>query len=522
MRELKRINEYIKNNGALIIVLKYGIFGVLWISLSDMFLGFFADNFEIYKLIQIYKGGAFVIITMITVYILVNNREIRIRSATENSLKTLKELKHIAYYDTLTGLPNRYMFASKIKNLSNNSNNKFAIAYVDIDNFKYINDTLGHHIGDEFLKFIGCKIAQDVKSPDMVARLGGDEFAILFANYESKEILLKKLKIVKKNLGNTWNSDGREFFISTSIGVAICPSDGHDFDTLLKHSDIAMYAGKKEGKNKIYFYNDDLNEETIWYIRMANNIQRGMENKEFELYYQPQIHLKTGKIMGVEALLRWNYSGEGFISPDEFIPVAEKTGQIYELERRIIENALIQKKNWEEKGLIDLELSLNLSSKSLISNSSFKKIEVILSKYNIDYSKLVIEITETAAITNVDIAIERIKLLKSMGLKIALDDFGTGYSSITYLKKLPIDIVKLDRSYTKDNGKDSSIAKFIVSLAHELNLSVIAEGIETKGQLEYLKNINCEFGQGFLIGKPMCIKDINKILENNVLVKCKM
>lgn len=518
----KKIINLYSGNEALNIVARYGVFGVLWILLSDTFLEMFAGDFEVYRHLQTYKGGLFVLITMVLVYILVNNRVKKIQDVTGESFKALKELKHIAYYDTLTGLPNRAMFVSKIKNLINKSKEEFAIAFLDIDNFKYINDTLGHYIGDDFLKFIGNKISAEVKVPDMVARLGGDEFAILIKGFESKEKVSNKLEMILNNIGNTWNSGSREFFISMSIGVAIYPYDGCDFDELLKHSDIAMYAAKKEGKNKILFYEEEIHEETLRQIRMSNKLQKGLEKKEFELYYQPQAELSTGKIIGLEALVRWNNAEEGFISPDEFIPIAEITGQIYDLDRRIIENVLVQKKKWEDQGLNNIEISINLSSKSLISSSSFSRIETILSDYNLDYTNIVIEITETAAISNIEIVIERLNTLRNKGVKIALDDFGTGYSSITYLKMLPIDIVKLDKSYinSKNNDiKDLSIVKFIVLLAHDLGFRVIAEGIETLEQLDYLKSIKCEYGQGYFIGKPMRIGDINIMLyENNCIV----
>lgn len=519
---LSKFKKYFKNNEALIVVIKYGIFGVLWILLSDSILELFTSDFEEYKLLQTYKGWFYILITITLVYTLMRKMEIRIKNAMEKSYKAIKELNYMAYYDTLTGLPNRAMFGNKIKNLVTDTKCKFSIAYFDIDNFQYINDTLGHSVGDDFLKFIAEKLSHEIKTPNMVARLGGDEFAILLIDFESKEKLLAKLENIKNIIGNTWNSGSREFYISLSIGVAIYPYDGIDFDTLLKNSDIAMYTAKKEGKNKIIFYEEDINDETLNHIQMAHKLQRGMDNNEFELYYQPQIELCTGKIIGFEALVRWNHAGEGFISPSEFIPAAEITGQIYEIEHRIIRNALIQKKEWEKQGLTDIELSINLSSKSLISNTNFKLIKDILSEFDLDYSKVVIEITETAVISNIETAIEKLNVLRNKGLKIALDDFGTGYSSITYLKKLPIDIIKLDGSYINskfNKEKDRSIVKFIVLLAKDLNFKVVAEGIETIEQLEYLKGINCESGQGYYIGKPMCITDINSILnENNYIM----
>lgn len=515
---LKKIINLYNDNEALNVVAKYGVFGVLWVMLSDTLLDMAAGDFKVYKHLQTYKGGVFVLITMVLVYILINNSVKKIQDASGESFKALKELRHLAYYDTLTGLPNRAMFVSKIKNLIDKSKEEFAIAFLDIDNFKYINDTLGHYIGDDLLKFVGDKIASEIDAPDMAARLGGDEFAILIKGFESKENVLSELRVILDSIGSTWNSGSREFFISMSIGVAVYPYDGCDFDELLKHSDIAMYAAKKEGKNKILFYEEEIQEETLRHIRMANRLQKGLEKKEFELYYQPQTDLSTGKIIGLEALVRWNIPEEGFISPSEFIPVAESTGQIYDLDRRIIENVLLQKKEWEEKGLNNIEISVNLSSKTLISSSSFSRIESILCDYDLDYTSVVIEITETAVISDIEEVIERLNALKSKGVKIALDDFGTGYSSIAYMKKLPIDIIKLDKSYINlknSDTRDFSIVKFIVLLAHDLGFRVVAEGIETYEQLDYLKSINCEYGQGFLIGRPMCISEINAVLYEN-------
>jgi len=513
---IHEIVNCIKTNEAVNIVVKYGIFGVLWIILSDRMLEMLSADFEIYRHLQTYKGWIYVLITMMLLYILISRMNTRIHNATWESLKAMKELKRLAYYDTLTGLPNRTMFVNKIKNLARSTRGKFAIAFFDIDNFKYINDTMGHYVGDDFLKFLGKKMSIELQSPNMVARLGGDEFAVLFKDYETKENLLNMLERMKNNIGNTWNSGGREFFISMSVGVAVFPDDGYDFDTLFKHSDIAMYAAKKEGKNKIFFYEEGIQNEAIRHMHMANKLQKGLDNKEFELYYQPQIELETGRIIGMEALVRWNHPEEGFISPAEFIPVAEITGQIYDLERRIVEKALTQKEIWEKEGLDDIELSINLSSKSIISNLNFRSIELLFSDFDIDYQKIVIEITETAAISDLDAVIERLSTLKSKGIKIALDDFGTGYSSITYLKKLPIDIVKLDESYIGE--KDSSIVKFVVSLAHDLGFRVVAEGIETSEQLNYLTGVGCEYGQGYFIGRPMCIEKISELLaEKNIV-----
>lgn len=659
----KNIIESVKSinpqKEALIVVIKYGIFGLLWIVLSDKILGIFTDNIEFYKIMQIYKGWLFVLITMVMFFILISEKTRSIKSATDRAFRAYEDLKtsnheqdvlekelnyqkdliqniieeapviivlwdedgkilktnsfcyktfgyeeeeligkiwvdffevshnkqrvnnifqeiiqngglreyeisfaakegkkldilwsnkviktdrgkkvivsigmditerkkyeekirYLAYHDSLTGLPNRDKFSNEIECLIESKKlDKFAIVFIDIDNFKYVNDTMGHIIGDELLKYIAVKLTSYVTAPDLAARLGGDEFGLLIKNFGSEEILMKKLERLQKDLGNTWHSGIREFFISISVGAAIYPDDGCDGGALLKKSDIAMNIAKKEGKNKVLLYKENIHEDIMWHINMSNKLQKALDNKEFELYYQPQIELSSGRIVSLEALVRWNHPTEGFIPPSDFIPVAEETGQIYGLEQRIFRNALIQKQKWEQEGYRDITLSLNLSSKTLISNMNFRFIESILSEFDVDYTKFVVEITETAAISNVELAIERLNRLKSRGLKIALDDFGTGYSSITYLKQLPIDIIKLDKSYVKsvtDGKRDGSIIKFILSLARDLNLTVVAEGIETSKQLDYLKNINCSLGQGYFISIPQPAKAITEMLSNN-------
>lgn len=644
---------------ALKIVINYGVFGLLWIFLSDKLLEIFADNIEIYKTMQIYKGWFFVLITMIMFFVLIAEKTKSIKSATDSAFRAYEDLKtssheqyvlekeliyqkdliqniieeapviiviwdeegkilktnsfcsktfgyeeeelsgkiwldlftsaqnkeksnlifqeiiqnselrrfefnfstktgkkldilwsnkaiktdsgkkvivsigmditerkkyeekisYLAYHDSLTGLPNRDKFSNEIDSLiDNKSLDKFAIIFIDIDNFKYVNDTMGHIIGDELLKYIAGKISSSLSSSDLASRLGGDEFGLLIKNFGSEEILLDKLERLQKDVGNTWHSGIREFFISMSMGAAIYPDDGCDGGALLKKSDIAMNVAKKEGKNKVLLYKENIHEDIMWHINMSNKLQKALDNKEFELYYQPQIELSSGRIVSLEALVRWNHPTEGFIPPSDFIPVAEETGQIYVLEQRIFRNALIQKQRWEQEGYRDITLSLNLSSKTLISSMNFRFIESILSEFDVDYTKFVVEITETAAISNIELAIERLNRLKSRGLKIALDDFGTGYSSITYLKQLPIDIIKLDKSYVKSvaaGRQDGSIIRFILSLAGDLNLTVVAEGIETSNQMEYLKNINCQLGQGYFISVPQPAETITEMLSNN-------
>ncbi len=426
------------------------------------------------------------------------------------------QIEHLAYYDRLTGLPNRAKFESEINEQINRNiqGNYFMIAYIDIDNFKNINDSMGHQVGDLFLNYLGERLRDEISEPNSVARLGGDEFAILFVRMLKDEVLLK-LEALIQRISRTWTIENRQFYISMSVGVVSYPFDGTDSTTLLKNADIAMYTAKREGKNRVLFYQKEIYDNNARQIKMINNLQYGIENEHFVLYYQPQFCLKTGRVLGVEALVRWIHPEEGFIPPSEFIPLAEESGQIYKLERWIVRQALRQKKQWELEGYGELEISINLSGKTLTSTINFREIEQILQEAPVNYEGVVIEITETANISDVDIVIEHLQRLRNMGIRIALDDFGTGYSSLNYLKMFPINIIKLDQSFIRainENSVDMLLIKNILRLAHDLEFYVVAEGIETQEQLEFLRNGSCNSGQGYLLSKPVPVEMLNPLL----------
>ena len=428
-----------------------------------------------------------------------------------------EKVKYLAFYDALTGLPNRAMFENEVsKQLSLNiQGNYFMIAYIDIDNFKTINDSMGHQVGDLFLTYLAERLKAEVQEPNFVARLGGDEFAILYIR-TLKEDVQKQLESLMQRVNKTWTIENHQFYITMSIGVVAYPFDGVDSTTLLKNADIAMYSAKREGKNRVLFYREDISDNNTKHLRMINNLQYGIDGEQFVLYYQPQYRLDTNAIIGVEALVRWIHPEEGFIPPTDFIPIAEESGQIFKLERWIVKKSLEQKAAWEEQGYYDLIMSINLSGKTLTSSINFSEIEQIIAKAPVDFNKVVIEITETASISNVDIVIKHLNRLRNLGIRIALDDFGTGYSSLNYLKMFPINVIKLDRSFINainEKGVDMLLIKNILALAHDLEFEVIAEGIETVDQLEFLKNSSCEAGQGYLFSKPLPIEKLNALLN---------
>lgn len=427
--------------------------------------------------------------------------------------------EHIIYYDDLTGLPSVPLFINELSKLMERSLGKtqFAVAYLDIDNFRYINQALGEKVGNELLQYVSHNLESDKGDSYMVARLGGDKFAMLFTDIQPTTLLLEQITSVKEKICPIWSTYRHNFYVSSTMGIAIYPDHGKDIATLLNNAEIAMAMAKKQGKD-ILFYKEELQDEYIGKVQMANELQKGMEENEFTIFYQPIFNLKTGKIVGVESLVRWIHPNKGMISPDLFIPVAEESKQIYTLERWIINRALQQKKEWEEKGFYDIELSINISSKTLENDLYYKEVEKIFLSYNIDYSKVIIEITETSFLFNIDFAAEHLYRLKRLGIKIALDDFGTGYSSLTHLKELPVDILKIDRSFVNTipkSEKDILIIKHLLSIAHDLQYEVIAEGIETKKQLEILKSYSCELGQGFLFYKPMPEEKVRKLFTDS-------
>lgn len=435
----------------------------------------------------------------------------------EERKKYEEKIKNMAYYDALTKLPNRRMFEQMVSSYISERRNGFIIVYMDIDNFKNINDSIGHQAGDEFLKYFAKTIVENVEENAFVARLGGDEFAILY-NCSSKEEIMAKVEDLMDRTNRIWSHDNRLFYISTSVGIVTYPENGDNTLELLKNADIAMYASKREGRNRILFYTDELMEENTRFGDMANYLQQGMDQQQFYLLYQPQYNLYTKELIGMEALLRWEHPTEGFISPGEFIPIAERTGQIYRLERWVLRKALEQRTVWEQLGFSNIQLSINLSTKTLTSDINFSEWVDILNEFNVDYSKIIIEITETSDIPDVDNVIERLKMLKKKGIRIALDDFGTGYSSLNYLKKFPIDIIKLDRSFINaitEEGVDTLLIKNILKLANDLNFEVIAEGVETYEQMQLLVTYNCENGQGFLLSKPLPVENIIKLLSSS-------
>lgn len=429
------------------------------------------------------------------------------------------KLNSLAYFDDLTGLPNKPKLELDVDDLiKDESMIGFSLIFLDVDNFKDINDALGHNAGDIFLQYVAISLQKVVRPPHQVYRMSGDEFAIIIKNVLDKIMIDDLIKDINHSIGNVWNTNAFDFYVTSSMGVSQYPTNGIHGSELIRSADIAMYKAKREGKNRHIFYTDEIHVANMERIYMVNQLQRAIDNGEFALLYQPQIELKTESLVGVEVLIRWVHPERGIISPLEFISLAEETGQIYDIEEWVFREALRQQKAWQEAGHPLICMSINLSSKTLNSEPNFVRLEKMLAEQEFEPGEISIEITETAIIDDTSQARARLQRFKDMGINIALDDFGTGYSSITHLIDMPIDTVKIDRSFIMNIGegeKETTIVNMILKIAEEFNYHVVAEGVETIAQKDYLRDHDCGLGQGFLFDKPLKAIEI----ENRYLAK---
>lgn len=424
------------------------------------------------------------------------------------------ELYLMARTDSLSGLANRNSlneFIQRVIPEATRNNKEFAFLFLDMDHFKSINDSLGHNIGDELLQNIASIIKKILRSNDFVARVGGDEFVIILQDYKSYFELSNILSRIQAYISKSWIIQSNPINISCSMGVAFFPKDGNDIVSLMKNADIAMYEAKKRGRNQYHFFTEELNKKVQETISLDKNMKQALKNNEYSLFYQPKIDLSTSKIIGVEALIRWKNPKKGFISPSTFIPLAEENGFIKELGTWIIDEAIQQSIKWKEMD-INIPISINISAKQLLDKNFVNDFIEKLEKNSVESSKIDIEITEYLFIQAVETK-DKLNKLHDYGIKISLDDFGTGYSSLSYLKKFPIDYLKIDKAFLDDfNSHDGAIfLETIVKMGQMLNLKVIAEGVETKEQIDYLKSISCDQYQGYFFSKPLSSNDFEKL-----------
>lgn len=426
-----------------------------------------------------------------------------------------REIHQLAYYDTLTGLPNRALFNDRLRRAvaqAQREGTQVGVLFLDLDQFKAINDTLGHSVGDLVLQTVAQRLQSCVRDEDTVARLGGDEFVIALSHLPSERSPALLADRILALLAEPVNLGEREFFSHASIGIAIFPGDGHDADTLLRSADTAMYAAKEGGRNTYRYFSEDMNARAMEKLRMATDLRRAMDKDEFFLTYQPQLDLETGKVTGVEALLRWQHPEEGLIPPGRFIPVAEETGVILPLGEWVLRTACNQAMAWRATGRPPLRISVNVSGKQFRQPDFVETVERVLKETGFDPRWLELELTESVIMEDVQTAIMTLTDLKIRNINLAIDDFGTGYSSLIYLKHFPIDRIKIAQEFVRDipsDPDDAAIVEAIIAMAHTLKLSVIAEGVEKQEQLQMLRWHRCSEMQGYYFARPMEVGDFN-------------
>lgn len=449
--------------------------------------------------------------------------EEELKQQNDELIKNNEKMNYMANYDSLTGLPNRKMFMDKLDlmcKIAKRDKLQFAVVFIDLDNFKKINDTMGHYVGDLYLCEVSNRLSKLIHKEDILARLGGDEFALIVHEYSNRKILLKYIESLQKSFGQQFSVGKYELRSSASFGISVFPYDAEDSIELIKAADTALYKVKELGKDGIQFFNSNMRNEIIFNTNMENTLLNALDRGELYLVYQPQFGINDNKLNGFEALLRWKNSNNEEIGPTLFIPIAEKIGVIEEIGQWVLEQACKKINYIKHTYNKDFFISVNVSPVQMKNPNFVEKVKYIIEKERVNPHLVELEITESVFIGNMDQAIFMIKDLKKIGVHIALDDFGTGYSSLNYLRQLPIDTLKIDKSFIDDLDKDDckkekTIVNSIISLMHEMKISVVSEGVETYEQLRYLKNTKCDKVQGFLLARPLAENDMSDIMTES-------
>jgi diguanylate cyclase (GGDEF)-like protein/PAS domain S-box-containing protein len=435
--------------------------------------------------------------------------------------ETEKQLLHNAFHDVLTGLPNRALFMDRLKRSMTRAKNRddylFAVLFLDVDRFKVVNDSLGHQIGDQLLIAMARRLEGCLRPGDMVARLGGDEFAIIVDHIKHVSDATQAAERIQEELATPFTLSGHEVFAAASIGIALNLTPCEQPEDILRNADTAMYRAKDRGRSCYELFEKGMHARAVALMQLETDLRRALGREEFRLHYQPIISLETWRISGFEALLRWQHPEHGIISPLTFIPLAEETGLIIPIGQWVLREACRQARAWQDQFPSDppLSISVNLSGKQFLQVDLIERIEEILIETGLQASSLEIEITESAIIENIDSATLKLRQLKTLGVRLSLDDFGTGYSSLSYLHRFPIDTIKIDRSFVSrmNSPKNSEIVQTIVTLAGNLGLKVIAEGVETREQIIHLTGLNCDLVQGYLLSKPIDGEAMRDLIE---------
>jgi diguanylate cyclase (GGDEF)-like protein len=456
-----------------------------------------------------------------------------IQRDTTERLRAKARIEYLAYYDTLTGLPNRQLFVRVVGRAirhSKRSGAMMALLYLDLDRFKRINDNLGHSVGDALLQAVARRLELSVRSSDVVslpgavqasgdariARLGGDEFVVLLTGITDEEQTTTVANRIQESLGEPFDCRGHRFVVTPSIGIALYPKDGTDIEDLLVKADMAMYKAKDQGRNGYAFYGESMAVRSLGRLELENDLRRAFEAGEFQLHYQPKMDLATGVIIGVEALLRWFHPTRGWIAPDTFVPVAEETGLIVPLGDWVIRETCQQLNAWAGTPFGQLTIAVNVSVQQFSREDFVDSVLRVLWQSGVKPQQLELEITESLLMRNIDATTQNLKRFSAAGLKLSIDDFGTGYSSLGYLRQFPVDTLKIDRSFVQDlqtSNDDAAICAAIIAMARELKLKVIAEGVETAEQMEFLRRHRCDQIQGYLVSEPIPASEFPRLLS---------
>jgi diguanylate cyclase (GGDEF)-like protein len=430
-----------------------------------------------------------------------------------------EHIRHQAYHDTLTGLPNRSLLQNRLDHgikAAQRDEARIAVLFIDLDRFKVINDGLGHFVGDELLRQAALRLTESVRASDTVSRQGGDEFVILASiDHITDAVHIAEKVVADMNL--PFEIAEHRLNVGASVGISVYPQDGEDAATLLRNADVAMYAAKDAGRGTFRFFDAAMNDRAQHRLTMEAALRRALANNEFELFYQPKVCLADRRYCGMEALIRWRDPVLGLISPLDFIPLAEETGLIEPIGTWVLETACAQMRRWADRGMVAGPVAVNVSARQLDDPQFAAKLEAILKHHGLDASQLQLEVTESTVMSDPEVAIEALSKLAALGSTIAIDDFGTGYSSFSYLKRLPIHLLKIDRSFVTDIGhsrEDEEIVTAIIQVALALKLMVVAEGVETQQQADFLNGLGCHFAQGYLYAKPLPLAEFEALVAS--------
>jgi len=428
------------------------------------------------------------------------------------------QLEHQANYDALTGLPNRNLLHDRLKQAISAQRrvHSVAVAFIDLDHFKFVNDSLGHSAGDKLLEEVGQRLRAVLRDGDTVARLGGDEFVLILNDQNNEEVVFRAMQRVTASVNAPMVIEGKELYVTCSAGISLYPQDGPDVDTLLKNADVAMYRAKEGGRNNFQFFTTEMNELVNDRLQMENSLRRALERREFILHYQQKVDVRTGAVAGSEALLRWMHPEWGLVRPARFIPLAEETGLIVPIGDWVLHEACRQNKAWQDAGLPHIGVSVNVSARQFREKNLIARVISALTDSGLEARYLELELTESLIMQDVEQAVETMKELQNLGIHLSIDDFGTGYSSLSALKTFPVARLKIDKSFISDldtNENDRAVAGAVISLGQKLNLRVIAEGVETDDQVAFLRDNNCDEMQGYHFSKPIAAQAIEELLR---------